>query len=770
MSDTKTFRYVGESVNRLEDQRFLIGAGKFVDDVSLPGMTHMAILRSPHAHARIKTIDLSAAQKMPGIIDVFAASDIKIDMPEIPLRLAPFKGFEKFLQKPIAVDKVRYVGEPIAVIIAENRYLAEDALAEITLDFDILPAVTSLDQAQAGDVLLHEAAGENVGTAYPVSRGDVETAFKDAPYLRRERFVTNRHAACPLETRGLIGECDPISGVLRLTGAAKVTFFNRRHLALAFGLEEKQLELIELDVGGAFGARGELYPEDYLVLIAAQRLGRPVKWVEDRRENLMACNHSRDITCDLEIAATTDGRILGMRCEVRGDLGAYVRTNGGVVPSKAVQFLPGPYRIPAFAAEMKAILTNKTPVGTMRGPGRFEANFCRERLLDMMADDLDIDPAELRLRNLMSPAELPYRIGELVPGDPDATFDDGDYASAFRPLLKEIDYDHWKDRQGQLQDGKLMGLGLAIFVESSAAGPPETAGIEVARDGSIELCTGASSVGQGLETGMAQICAEIIETNFENISVSHGSTTLLESGGGTFHSRCTVMAGNAVRKASESLIKKALELAALRWNVSIEGLCYKAGGVIRDDGERLTLKELAVFASTRERDGSFSAHESFSNGGKLSYSYGAHAALVAVDIETGGIELINYVLVEEIGRALNPAMVKGQAVGGLVQGLGGTLLDHMIYDDEGQLMTTNLAEYLLPVSTGLPEITAIALEESPSKFNPMGFKGAGEGGIVAVAGAIGNAVARALRKYDVKITELPLSPMRIRKLLAEKGA
>ena len=770
MNDTTKLRYIGESVSRLEDQRFLTGTGKFVDDVSLPGMTHMAILRSPHAHARINTIDLSVAKKMPGIIDVFAAGDIEIDMPEIPLRLAPFKGFEKFLQKPIAVDKVRYVGEPIAVIIAENRYLAEDALAMITLDFDVLPAVTDLDQAQAGNVLLHEAAGENVGTAYPVSRGDVETAFKDAPYSRRERFITNRHAACPLETRGLIGECDRLSGVLRLTGAAKVTFFNRRHLALAFGLEENQLELIELDVGGAFGARGELYPEDYLVLIAAQRLGRPVKWVEDRRENLMACNHSRDITCDLEIAATIDGKILGMRCEVRGDLGAYVRTNGGVVPSKAVQFLPGPYRIPSFAAEMKAIVTNKTPVGTMRGPGRFEANFCRERLLDMMADDLNIDPAELRLRNLMSPAELPYRIGELVPGDPDATFDDGDYASAFRPLLKEVDYDHWKDRQGQVQDGKLMGLGLAIFVESSAAGPPETAGIEVAQDGSIELCTGASSVGQGLETGMAQICAEIMETNIANISVRHGSTTLLESGGGTFHSRCTVMAGNAVRKVSESLIEKALELAALRWNVAIEGLCYKAGSVIREDGESLTLKQLAVFASTREGDDSFSALGSFSNGGKLSYSYGAHAALVAVDIETGGIELINYVLIEEIGRALNPAMVRGQAVGGLVQGLGGTLLDHMIYDDEGQLMTTNLAEYLLPVSTGLPEITAIALEESPSKFNPMGFKGAGEGGIVAVAGAVGNAVARALRQYDVKITDLPLSPMRIRKLLAEKGA
>lgn len=762
MNETTQIRYIGEAVTRLEDQRFLTGTGQFIDDVSLPEMVHMAILRSPQAHGWIKAIDLSAAREMPGVIDVFAAADIDMALPDIPLRLAPFKGFERFLQKPVAVDKVRYVGEPIAVVIAENRYLAEDALAAIIVDIETLPAVTTLDQAEAGEVLLHDAAGENVGAAYPVGRGDIEAAFKEASYTRRERFVTNRHAACPLETRGLIGECDQSSGLLRLTGAAKVTFFNRRHLAAAFAVEEDQVELIEMDVGGAFGARGELYPEDYLVLIAAQRVGKPVKWIEDRRENLMACNHSRDITCDLEIAATQEGKILGMRCEVRGDLGAYVRTNGGVVPSKAVQFLPGPYRIPAFAAEMKAIVTNKTPVGTMRGPGRFEANFCRERLLDMMADDLGIDPAELRLRNLMKPDELPYRMGELVPGDPDATFDDGNYASAFQQLLGEVEYDHWKDHQGEDKDGKLMGLGLAIFVESSAAGPPETAHITVAPDGGLELRTGASSVGQGLETGMAQICGEILGVDMADITVRHGSTTLVESGGGTFHSRCTVMAGNAVRKASEALIEKAIELAALRWNAAADGLSYDSGAVIREDGEHLTLQDLAGFAT-------LSADAGFSNDGKLSYSYGAHAALVAVDVETGGIELVKYALIEEIGRALNPAMVKGQAVGGLVQGLGGTLLDHFIYDDDGQLMTTNLAEYLLPLATDLPEITAIALEDSPSKFNPMGFKGAGEGGIVAVAGAVGNAVAQALQQYGVKITDLPLSPMRLRELLADKG-
>ena len=769
MMQFSSTRYIGKPVQRLEDRRFLTGSGQFVDDVVIPDMVHMAIFRSPHAHARINSINLSAARTMKGVLDVFSANEIAMVLPDIPIRLSPFQGFERFLQKPIAKEKVRYVGEPIAVVVAENPYLAEDALGRIVIDFDVLPAVTKIEQAELGEVLLHESAGENLGTAYRVARGDIEAAFKNAPYIRRERFITNRQAACPLETRGLIGEYDRANNKYRLTGAAKVTYFNRRHLAAAFGMKEEEVELIELDVGGGFGARGELYPEDYLVLIASHRIEKPVKWIEDRRENLMACNHSRDITCDLEIAATKEGVILGMKSIVRGDLGAYIRTNGGTVPSKTVQFLPGPYRIPAFASEMRALITNKTPVGTLRGPGRFEATFCRERLLDMMAGDLGIDPAELRLKNLMCSEELPYRTGELVPGDADAVFDEGDYASVYRRMLKEIGYDRWKNRQGEKLDGKFMGLGTAIFIENSAAGPPEKARITIATDGGIEVRTGGSSVGQGLETGMAQICSEFLGTDISRVTVRHGSTTLLPDGGGTFHSRCTVMAGNAVRDAAEHLKERCIKLAALRWNEAAEGLIYENGFVKGSDGKSLSLQALADFLKANEDGEPLSADGSFSNDGKVSYSYGAHAALVAVDSETGEIKLKDYVLVEEIGRALNPALVHGQALGGIVQGLGGTLLDHMVYDEEGQLLTTNLADYLLPISMGLPKIKAITLEEWPSKLNPLGFKGAGEGGVVAVAGAVGNAVAQALHRQKIKITRLPLSPAYLRGLLTEKG-
>lgn len=759
--------YIGRSVKRIEDERLLTGTGRYVDDVKLPGMSVMAIYRSPHAHARIRGIDLAAARALPGVTDVFTADDIGAELPEIPLRLAPFAGFERFLQRPIARDKVRYVGEPVAVVVAADRYIAEDALDLIEADFEPLPAITTVDQAVAGETLIHDAAGGNMGTRYSVGRGDTDSVFENAPYTRRERFVTNRHGAVPMETRGLIAEFDPDTPLLRLHGATKVNFFNRRHLAAAFGLPETAVELIETDVGGGFGARGELYPEDYLAPIASRRAGCPVKWIEDRRENLTATNHSRDIVCDVEIAATKDGQILGMRGTVQGDMGAYIRTNGGVVPSKAAQFLPGPYRVPAFSCDVQFLITNKTPVGTFRGPGRFEANFCRERLLDLMAADLGIDPADIRLQNLMQSAELPYRIGELVPGDADAAFDPGNYPSALTRLLAEAGYDDWKDRQGAIIDGRAHGLGIACFIESSAAGPPETATISVAPDGAIEIRTGASSVGQGTETGLAQICAEFLSVDIDRVTVLHGSTTLVATGGGTFHSRNTVMAGNATRMAAEAVKERAAELGALRWNCEPAELSYSDGALSRD-GERISLSELAAFAEARGEK--LVGAGTFDNEKKLSYSYGAHAALVAVDVATGMVEVKKYVLTEEIGRALNPAMVQGQAVGGLVQGLGGTFLDHMVYDDNGQLLTGSFADYLLPTSDGLPEIKAIALEESPSQFNPMGFKGAGEGGIVAVAAAVGNAVSLALKPHGISITELPITPDRLRKALRDAGA
>jgi carbon-monoxide dehydrogenase large subunit len=729
----------------------------------------MAVLRSAQAHARIVSIDIAAARSSPGVVDAFSTSDLGSELPEIPLRLAPFPGFERFLQPPLAGSKVRYVGEPVAVVVAEDRYRAEDALAKIVVGYEPLPAIVDPEAAAGSKTLIHEAAGANVASGYRVARGDVDAAFARADYRRAETFRMHRQTALPLETRGLVASFDVKTRRLRLWGATKVTYFNRRQLAAAFGLAETEVELIEVDVGGGFGVRGELYPEDYLVPIASRRCGRPVKWIEDRREHLMAANHSREMVCEIEIAAARDGNILGMRGSVKGDMGAYIRTNAGIVPARVAQCLPGPYRIPAFACEVAAVITNKTPTGTYRGPGGVEAAFVCERMIDMMAADLALDPAEVRRRNLIAAEEMPFEIGELIPGDVGAAYDPGDYPAAFRRLLEEVGYDARKGRQGEVDaDGRRHGLGLACFVESTAFGPPEYARVAVRRDGRIEVRVGASSMGQGLETTMSQICASALEVPMERISVLYGTTSLLDDGGGTFASRNAVMCGNAVRVAAEGLRRRCLDLAALRWNADTESLRYADGAVRRaadEGGASLALADLAVFAAD-SGGGQLAADGHFDNQGRPTHSYGAHAAHVAVDVETGAVEIVDYVAVEDVGRMINPMIVHGQTVGSVVQGLGGALLDSLVYGADGQLLTANLADYLLPVSTSVPEIRAVTLEDAPSTLNALGVKGAGEGAIVSVAAAVGNAIAQALAGDGRTLTRTPFDPESVRGLVA----
>ena len=758
-------RMIGRALSRREDGRLLRGTGRFVDDFTLPGTAHMAILRSPFAHARIRSVDLAAARAAPGVIDAFRGADLDRPLPQIPFRLAGLSGFDRFLQQPIATDKVRFAGEPVAVIVASDRYLAEDALAAIEVDYEPLRPVADPETAAQSDTLVHDDAGDNVAIRYTVGRGDADAAFAAAPYRRSERFRTHRQTALPLETRGLVADFRD-GETFRLWGAAKVTHFNKRVLARAFGLPEPAVELIQLDVGGGFGVRGELYPEDYLAPIASRRAGCPVKWIEDRQEHLLATNHSRDIACTLEIAARRDGTILALRGRVLGDLGAYARTNGGIVPVRTVQFLPGPYRIPDYRCDAEIVVTNRTPTATYRGPGRFEANYFRERLIDLMAADLGLDPAEVRLANLLGPDELPCDIGELVPGDTGTAYSDADYPAGLRRLLDEAGYEEWRGRQGETgADGRRHGLGIACFVESSAAGPPEHAQIGADESGRIEVRVGSSSFGQGVETGMTQIAADALGVAPDAIDVRHGTTSLLPDGSGSYHSRSTVMAGNAVAEAAAAFRERCVALAALRWNAEPESLAWRDGGVEREDGETIGIGALAAFA--RSRGESLEAAARFDNRGKVAWSSGAHAARVAVDVETGEVAVLGYHVVEELGRVLNPMLAEGQAVGAAVQGIGGALFDRIRHDGDGQLLTANLADYLVPASAGIPRIEMVKLETHPADSNPLGFKGAGEGGVIAVGAAIANAIAHALGKSGEGPTELPASPGDVLRLVEE---
>jgi carbon-monoxide dehydrogenase large subunit len=717
-------------------------------------MLHAAILRSAVAHGRIRSIAVAAARALPGVHSVITAKDIGNRVPRVPMRLQPLPDFEPFGQPVIAETKVRYVGEAIAVVLADTAAIAEDALGLIEVEIDSLPAVADRCASAQDASLLFEDKGTNLAIKFRAVRGDATAAFADAPYVRRESFRTQRHMALPLEPRGLLAEWDAARGRLTICGGAKVLFFNRRTLAKQMGLPESAIEIVENDVGGGFGARGEFYPEDFLIPFAARHTGRPVKWTEDRREHLMCMNHAREAECDVEIACKRDGTILALRGHAYVDVGAYMRTNGAVGARNVAQFMSGPYRIPHVDIDVALQLTNKTPVGTYRGPGRFETDFFRERLLDMVAQDLGLDRVEFRRRNLVSQREMPYQIATITPFESKDEFDSGDYHTTLDRCLDEIKWTEKTKLAGKLIDGRYHGLALGCFIEGGAAGPKESARIVLEPDGLYSVYVGSSAIGQGLETAFAQIAADALEVTIDRIrGVFHGSTSYVGDGYGAYHSRSVVMGGSAMLDAATNLREAIRAQAAQRLGCQPSEVEIVEGSkAVGPGGKSITLNKLSS-------DG-ISAEGAFLNK-KHTYTYGAHAAHVAVDAKLGQVELIDYVVVEDCGRIINPLTVHGQAIGSVVQGLGGAMMEHLVYDQEGQLLTGSLADYLIPTASDFPNIRAVVMGNHPSPINPLGAKGAGEGGIIAAGGVMANAVANALSAFGAQPRELPLTPTRV---------
>jgi aerobic carbon-monoxide dehydrogenase large subunit len=745
---------IGSPIERLEDLRFVRGRGQYVDDLAREGMLHAAVLRSSVAHGRIRSIDVSAARALPGVHSVITANEIGNRVPRVPMRLQPLPDFEPFGQPVIAETKVRYVGEAIALVLADTAGLAEDALGLIDVDIEPLPVVADRHVSARNETLLFEGQGSNRAIMFHAVRGDAASAFKDAPYVRRESFRTQRHMALPMEPRGLLAEWDAAGGRLRLSGGAKVLFFNRRTLAKQLDLPESAIELVENDVGGGFGARGEFYPEDFLIPFAARLTGRPVKWTEDRREHLMTVNHARQAECDVEIACTRDGTILGLRGHAYVDVGAYMRTNGAVGARNVAQFMSGPYRIPSIDIDVALQLTNKTPVGTYRGPGRFETDFFRERLFDMVAKDLGIDRVEFRRRNLVAHAEMPYQIATITPFESKDELDSGDHHATLDRCLEEIKWVEKTTLAGKLIDGRYHGIALGCFIEGGAAGPKESARIVLEQDGRYAVYVGSSAIGQGLETAFAQIAADALEVPMDLIrGVFHGTTSYVSDGYGAYHSRSVVMGGSAMLDAAAKLREAIRVEAAKRLGCDAAAVEIVEGTKAVGPGG----KSVALAGLTTE---GISAEGAFLNK-KHTYTYGAHAAHVAVDAKIGHVELLDYVVVEDCGRIINPLTVHGQTIGSLVQGLGGAFMEHLVYDDQGQLLTGSLADYLIPTASDFPNLRAIVQENHPSPINPLGAKGAGEGGIIAAGGVMANAVANALGSLDVELRELPLSPTKI---------
>ena len=750
---------IGASVTRLEDRPLVTGRGQFAGDISFPRQLHMRIVRSANAHGVLKNVDVTEAKALRGVVAVWTASDIA-DLPPIDFREGPIEKLAPFRQPVLARDYVRYVGEPVAAVFATDPYIAEDAADLVIVEIDELPALVDAAAPVAG-------FADGLTTEPTICRqgyGEVDAVFRNAAHIIEIDVAIGRHSGVPLETRGALGRYDAARDVLELHGAAKVPHRNRESLARMFGRSTAAVHCYEGQVGGGFGVRGEIYPEDILVLVAAMRLDRPVKWLEDRREHMIAANHSRQQRHFIRAAVDAEGHLLGIDDRFFHDQGAYIRTHGTRVAETACGILPGPYRLPNFRVQCHFRLTNKTPAATYRAPGRYETNFVRERLMDAIAKKLDLSRVEVRRRNLLQPADMPHERPLMALGD-EVVLDSGDYPGLLDKALARCAWDKLerevKERRAK---GELIGLGLAMYVEKSGLGPSDGVRLHVHDSGDVEVITGGASVGQGFETVVAQICADRLGVDYRKVRVIHGQTDRIEYGIGAHATRATVMTGNATAIAAEKVRAKALDMASQLLQADPGRLAIIDGKIVRSeapDESLMTLGEIANHlrptSKTRGgRDPGLSA-EGWFNAAHMTYPYGVQIALVTIDRGTGGVTVEKMLIAFDVGRAVNPVLVRGQIVGGFAQGLGGALFEEFQYDERGQPLSVTFADYLMPTAHEIPKVDVLITEDAPSTTNPLGIKGAGEGGIAGVGAAIASAVDDALGDIAT-VTSLPIKP------------
>ena len=757
---------IGASVTRLEDGPLLRGRGRYVADLVQRDDLHLRVVRSDIAHGRLLGVDATRAGELPEVALVLTALDLPESMPPIAIRLIGYPQMHPYLQPVLARDEVRYVGEPIAAVFATSAYAAEDAAELVDVDVEELPVL--LD-SRAEPVAWDRAGHGSEVMVLDECYGGVEEAFAAAHAVVELELSVGRHTGVPLETRGARAHVEPVTGELVVGGAAKVPHYNRDAIAAMLGRPRSKVVLHEGHVGGGFGVRGELYPEDVLVAYGALRTGRAVSWIEDRAEHLVATNHSRDQVHRIRAAVDANGFVHAIDDEFWLDQGAYVRTHGATVPTLTLAMLPGPYRVPAYRCRGHVRLTHKTPAGTYRAPGRFETTFVRERLIDAVADRLGLDRIDVRHTNFIAATEMPYARPLKLLGT-DVVYDSGDYARLLDQLLAHVDYPSLLvDVARRRAAGEHVGVGVAAFVEKSGLGPYEGVRMSVDTDGTVRVMTGVASVGQGVETVVAQIVADALGTDYRKVLVSHGQTDELSHGFGAFATRATVMAGSAAHRAALTVKAKAIEAAAELLEASPEDL-ELVDGVIRVCGTPAVSMTLGAVAAALEptsarRLGMAAglAAESWFEMTHMTYPYGVHLAVVRVDAETGQVEVLRYVVGYDVGRAVNPVLVEGQICGGAVQGLGGTLLESFRFDQLGQPQATSFMDYLLPTMGDVPTIEVLLTEDAPSPLNPLGLKGAGEGGTNGVGAAIASALDDALGVPGA-ISRLPVTPADVREL------
>lgn len=763
---------VGQRVKRLEDPDLLSGRGQFIDDLNLPGMLQIAFLRSPLAHARIRKIDISEASALPGVHAVWTARQLPSNLQSRRLLMqVPNPAIRHpITQQPLASDEVCFVGEPIAVVVADSRHQAEDACERINTDFEALPVSGNCEAAmRPGASPAHAELNDNLAAQFTLDFGDVDAAFRKAEHIFQDHYFQHRGTANPLEGRGIVATFDPISQSSTVWSATQSPFIIRRMLIDMFEIEESKIRVIApKDVGGGFGPKGMSYPEEVVVLALAQELGRPMKWVEDRREHFLSTTQERDQIWDVSIAVDRTGQILGLRGRLAHDAGAYIPW-GIITPYISTTTIAGPYVVPAFRFDTTAVFTNKPPTSPLRGAGRPQAVFAMERTLDLVALKLDIDRAAIRRRNLISAEAMPYKMGLIFRDGAPVIYDSGDYPKCQSLALEAAGYDSFKHRQLEAREaGIYIGIGIANAVEGTGLGPFEGAMVKIAPSGRVVLQTGAAPQGQAHHTTLAQLCAEELNVPIKQIDVITGDTNAVSLGVGTFASRIAVNAGSSVKLASQAVRGKLIKLAAAVLQVGENDLEMQDGEITitGEQGDSVTFSDLAKmmngvpgFKLPEGIEAGLEATNYFQPN-QAAYANGCHVAEIEVDPETGSVIIQKYVVAHDCGNLINPMVVDGQVQGGVAHGIGNALLEQLYYDADANPLTTTFAEYLLPTAETVPDVKILHLE-TPTPNNPLGVKGAGEGGTLPAAAVIAAAIDDALSPFGVRFNNAPILPHQI---------
>ena len=756
--------YLGRSIKRFEDARLVIGDGVFIDDIKLPDMLHAAVVRSVHAHARIRSINVVDAIELDGVVEVLTGADLAGKLPDLPIRPMGDRSVDEFNppEHPVlAQDKVCYVGQPVAVVVAKNPYLARDGAELVTVDYEpLIPVVNPVDAANEDVPVIHPHLGTNVAMRSVQEGGDIEKAFAQAAHIVRQRYEIPRLAPSSMETRGVIGNYDASGDLLTVWDSTQAPNQIKRYLAQMLGRPEESIRVVAPDVGGSFGIKDCMFSEDVLIPFLALRLQKPVKWVEDRQENLITY-HGRGMSLDVEVAVDKKGVILGISASILADIGAYFYFTTPFPLFNAARRITGPYDVPAVKVDLLGVITNKTPVAAYRGTGSPEAAFCIERTLDLIAKDLGLDPAEIRRSNYISKDAFPYKscTGNM--------YDSGDYLLALDRALELVEYSAWQEKIKQRRPGDpYLGVGLATFIKSSGAGGEhrvESARVRIDSSGQIDVYTGVSPHGQGTETTFAQIAAETLGVDPSQVRVHHSDTAIYPHGIGTSASRGLIIGGSAVQLALKEAREKLAGFASKFFSCPAADIKFSDGGVfdLHHPDTKIPFEKLAAMESGLDFEHEYTLPQS-------PVSFGAHAVVVEVDQDTLALKILRYVGVHDCGQIINPMIVEGQIHGGIAQGIGQALTESIVYSEEGQPLTGSLMDYALPRSTMIPDLTLDTID-TISPTNPLGAKGIGSVSTVPSPAAIANAVMNAISPSGVRHIDAPYTPERLWRAIREHG-